>query len=673
MKKLSLILISLAIISFAKQGDTKMEMPSIFSDNMVLQQKTTAPFWGKANSGLEVKIKTSWGASAKTKVKEDGSWMTEIKTPKAGGPYNIELTLGDTIINYKNVLIGEVWLCSGQSNMEMPLEGWPPNDTIATSKQEIPNAANNKIRFFTVTRAFATEPVFNCTGTWTECNSETAAKFSATAYFFGKKLYDELKIPIGLINSSWGGTPIEAWTNGKYLEETEEYKSIVSKIAESIIPMRKLNEWLAARPQIDVSNLSDEDKWKNLKFEDTDCSSPEFNDINWKEMNLPILWENTELGNLDGVVWFRRKVEIPVSWINKELVIELGPIDDMDETYVNGQKVGGFETEGFWQALRVYKIPADLVKDSILNIAVRVIDNQGGGGIYGAAEKMKLSLSGTQESVSIAGSWKYLPVAEYKSGKFFVFGSNEEINKSRPVLPVTISAYTPTTLYNAMIHPLVPFSIKGAIWYQGESNTGKPELYKTLMQCMISNWREDFKQKDFPFYYVQIAPYEYGMQTPSQKLREAQLKALSIPKTGMAVTMDIGNPSNIHPANKKDVGGRLALWALAKDYGKKVVCSGPLYKSMKTDKNKITLSFDYADGGLEIKELKGENNFLIAGADKIFKKADVKVEGKKLIVSNPEINNPVAVRYCWSNIQEGTLFNKKGLGASSFRTDEWND
>jgi sialate O-acetylesterase len=247
------------------------------------------------------------------------------------------------------------------------------------------------------------------------------------------------------------------------------------------------------------------------------------------------------------------------------------------------------------------------------------------------------------------------------------------VHNSRPVLPVDISAYTPTTLYNAMIHPLVPFAIKGAIWYQGEANTGNPQLYKSLMESMISNWREDFNRKDFPFYYVQIAPYNYGDQTPSQKLREAQFKSLSIPKTGMAVTMDIGNPLNIHPANKKDVGGRLAFWSLAKDYGKKVFYSGPVYKSMKVNKDKAVLSFDNTDGGLVIKELNGSNNFLIAGEDKIFKKAVVKVEGKKLIISNPEITKPAAVRYCWSNIEEGTLFNGKGLPSSSFRTDEWND
>ncbi len=673
MKKLLFILVSLAIISFAKQGDKKIEMPSIFSDNMVLQQKTTAPFWGIAIPGSEVKIKTSWGFSAKGKVNEDGSWKVIVKTPKAGGPYNIELTVGDSIINYKNVLIGEVWLCSGQSNMEMPLQGWPPNDTIATSKQEIPNAANDKIRFFTVVRAIATEPVFNCTGTWLECNPTTTASFSATAYFFGKKLFNELKIPIGLINTSWGGTPIEAWTNGKHLEKYEEYKSIVSKLSESIIPMKQLSEWLEARPQIDVNGLSGEGKWKNLNFSDSDCSLPAFDDSRWKEMNLPTLWENTEVKNFDGVVWFRKQIAIPGNWINKELVIELGPIDDMDETFVNGQKVGSFDVEGYWQALRVYKIPADLVKDSIVNITVRVIDNQGGGGIYGTPDKMRLSLSDTQESISLAGLWKYLPVAEYKSGKFYVFGSDEAVLNSRPVVPVDISAYTPTTLYNAMIYPLTPFAIKGAIWYQGEANTGNPHLYKSLMESMISNWREDFNRKDFPFYYVQIAPYNYGDQTPSQKLREAQFKALSIPKTGMAVTMDIGNPLNIHPSNKKDVGGRLALWALAKDYGKKVSYTGPVYKSMKVNKDKAVLSFDNADGGLVIKELNGSNNFLIAGEDKVFKKAVVKVEGKKLIISNSEITKPAAVRYCWSNMEEGTLFNGKGLPSSSFRTDEWTE
>jgi sialate O-acetylesterase len=228
-------------------------------------------------------------------------------------------------------------------------------------------------------------------------------------------------------------------------------------------------------------------------------------------------------------------------------------------------------------------------------------------------------------------------------------------------------------LYNAMIHPLVPYAIRGAIWYQGESNTGQPELYQKLFPLMIQNWRADWQRGDFPFYYVQIAPYNYGDATQSQKLREAQFFTLSTPNTGMAVTLDIANPNNIHPANKKDVGERLARWALAKDYSIKVVYSGPLYKAMKIKNDKIILSFKYTDGSLFLKSRNGEQHFLIAGTDSVFKKADVEIKGKKLVISNPEIKKPVAVRYAWSNTDEGTLFNGAGLPASSFRTDSWKE
>ncbi|MDZ7265479.1 MAG: sialate O-acetylesterase, partial [candidate division KSB1 bacterium] len=297
---------------------------------------------------------------------------------------------------------------------------------------------------------------------------------------------------------------------------------------------------------------------------------------------------------------------------------------------------------------------------------------QGGGGIYGSKEKLKIHPLDSGENISLSGTWTYLALAEYLAGKFYVFGAKGEEYFSRPKLPIDLSAYTPTALYNAMIHPLIPYAIKGAIWYQGESNAGQPEQYQRLFPLMIQNWRADWQRGDFPFYYVQIAPYNYGDATPSQKLREAQFLTLLTPKTGMAVTLDIGNPNNIHPANKKDVGERLARWALAKDYGKKVVYSGPIYQSMKVKNDKIFLSFKNADGGLVLKPQNGEHHFLIARQDSVFKKAEVEIKGKKLVIWHPAIKQPVAVRYAWSNTAEGTLFNGAGLPASSFRTDNWN-
>lgn len=650
-----------------------VEMPAIFSDNMVLQQKSKAPFWGKATPGETVLIQAGWGQTAKAKVQNDSLWNTKIQTLKAGGPYQIKIKIGDSSFTFKNVLIGEVWVCSGQSNMEMPMEGWLPKDTIIGAQNEIKNGQNFNIRFFTVTQAYSDKPKFNCSGEWLPSSPEAVAKFSATGFFFGKKLAEELKVPIGLINTSWGGTTVESWMSKKYLGFVDEYKELLKKIDDSGAEIKKLYDWLERFPVIDMSGKDNLSKWEGLNFNDDDCSSPLFDDSKWKNMTLPTLWETTELGNFDGAVWFRKKVEIPKSWLHKELVVELGPIDDMDGTFINGIRVGAYETGGQWQTERIYNVPKELVSDSIITIAVRVIDNQGGGGIYGDKEKLNIHLKDGNEKISLSGEWKYLPVAEYRSGKFFVFGSAQGEYFTRPIIAIDLSAYTPTTLYNAMIAPLIPYSIKGAIWYHGESNTDKPDLYKTLFPKMIENWRADWKEGSFPFYFVQIAPFKYDEKTQSQRLREAQFFSLSVPNTGMAVTLDIGNPDNVHPGNKKDVGERLAFWALAKNYHKKVFYSGPLYKSQKISTDKIILSFEQADGGLFIQENKSGSNFLIAGEDRQFKEANVTVEGKKLVLSNPEINKPVAVRYAWSNTAEATLFNKKNLPASSFRTDDWND
>jgi sialate O-acetylesterase len=666
------ILISLFVL-FNLYGKQVIEIPSIFSDNMVLQQNSDVSFWGKAEANQNVNVTGSWGSTANTSVQADGSFMLKLKTPKAGGPYQVYLQIGDTTIIYKNVLIGEVWVCSGQSNMEMPLSGWLPGDSIANSDYEIKNANNNYIRLFTVSRAVSNKKEFNCIGNWKKMNPETVSEFSATAFFFAKKLYEELKIPIGLIHISWGGTPAEAWSSNEFLKPLGDFDEVLGKMKTSDDEFIKYKNWLNEHTVIDLRNNQADTRWENLSFNDDSCSTISFNDSQWKEMNLPTKWESTEAGNFDGVIWFRKKIQVPDNWKNQELVLNLGPIDDMDRTYVNGKLVGAVEKTGFWQKDRIYKVPKELVQSNELVIAVRVMDNQGGGGIWGANEKLNIHSLISDEKISLSGNWKYLPVAEYQEQIFYVFGVDKNDYYQRPIMSVEISAYSPTTLYNAMIHPLIPYNIKGVIWYQGEANVGNPKQYQKLFPSMIKNWRNDWKLGDFPFYYVQIAPYNYGEQSHSELLREAQLKSLSVPNTGMVVTLDIGNPQNIHPSNKNDVGGRLALIALAKTYNKKNSYSGPVYKSMKIQKDKIILTFDYSKSGLVLKELNGENNFLIAGPDKVFKKAKVKIENNKFIVTSDEVKNPVAVRYAFTNTSEATLFNKDGLPASSFRTDDWDN
>lgn len=670
------LLISLISVLFMPE-ENSLEIPAIFSDNMVLQQRSNVPFWGKAKPGLTVNLKASWGASAKGIVKDDGTWMLKIKTPKAGGPFTVDLHIGDKVIHYSNVLIGEVWLCSGQSNMEMPLMGWPPADTINNSAYEISNAVYPEIRFATVQRAFSDEKQYNCNTSWQECTPASAEMFSATAFFFAKKLYKELKVPVGLIHSSWGGTPVEAWTSEEYITKFEQYKNLVEDLKNSKAEFALYREWLMTHTIIDLKDKPAAEKWKGLDFSDEKCSAADFNDSGWPEMTLPVLWENSPLGSFDGVIWFRKKVVLPEEFINQDLTLVLGPIDDMDRAYVNGVLVGSHEGDGYWQKERIYKIPADLLKKAAgadnneITIAVRVMDNQGGGGIYGDAAKMKIYSADNPAGISIAGAWKYMPAAEFRDGVFYVFDPSTNEFTSRPKVTAELSPVTPTSLYNAMIHPIVHYAIKGAIWYQGESNVDRADSYADLFTAMINNWRSDWNVGDFPFYFVQIAPYNYGAYSHSEKLREAQLKVSSYKNTGMVVTLDIGNNNNIHPGNKKDVGERLANLALAKDYKKKVPFTGPVYKSMKSENGRIVLSFDHSKC-LHLKAA-GKSEFLIAGDDRIFREAEAEVDGDKLIVYHPQIKDPKAVRYAWSNTALAVLFNGDGLPASSFRTDDWEE
>ncbi len=675
--KLLMLLLSMFAMAKADSNRTFIRIPSVISDSMVLQQKTQVKLWGMANPGEAVVVKASWGATARTKVKADSMWEVNLKTTKAGGPYEVSLTVGDSVIVYRDVMLGEVWVCSGQSNMEMPLEGWLPENPIQNSTQEVQEANYPEIRLFSAARAVSNIPEFNCSGKWSECTPQTAAKFSAVGYFFGRKLYNELHVPIGLIFSSWGGTKVQSWISGKFLEQIPEYKSVVEEIDSAGGDIVKLNEWIRSHPAMTLNISSPVEGWKGLNFGDSTCSERDYNDSAWRNMKLPMYWESTEVGDFDGVVWFRKSIEIPKSWTGRDLVLDLGPIDDMDETYVNGVNVGGMLGGGFWSVPRVYKVPNSLVKDSALTIAVRVIDTGGGGGIWGNGVKMQIHPDSSQDSaenISLAGDWKYLPVAEYITNVFYVYGAKGEEAYSRPRTSISIGPNTPTMLFNGMIAPLIPYSIKGVIWYQGESNSDPPSDYNSygrLFQLMIMNWRADWREGNFPFYWVQIAPWTYGDKSKSYMVRDAQRLALSVPSTGMAVTLDIGSLSTIHPADKQDVGLRLAFWALAKNYHKKVAFTGPLYKSMKVVRGKAILSFDYVDGGFIMKDINGETNFLIAGRDSIFKKADVKIAGNKLVVFSNEVDHPLAVRYTWSNAAQATLFNKAGLPAPTFRTDKW--
>ena len=674
MKKYLAISIFIAL-NLSLLGQQKLNLPSIFSDNMVLQQNSNVSFWGWGNPNTEIEIKTSWGSIVKGLIKSDSSWNLKFDTPSAGGPFLISIASEEELISLQNIMLGEVWLCSGQSNMEMPMMGWLPNDLIDNSDYEIENSNYPDIRLFTVEKTVSVNVQNDLKGDWKECSPQTVPNFSATAYFFGKKLYQELKIPIGLIHSSWGGTPAEAWTDVKYLADVPGYQDFANKLEEMIPKQKEFQAWLANHKTIHIDDVNSTTEFVEMELSDLDCSTIEFDDTKWENMMLPIVWEASDVGNFDGIIWFRKEIDITENMLNNDLVLELGPIDDMDLTFFNGVKIGGYEAGGFWNTPRKYVIPKELVIKKHNVIAVRVIDTQGGGGIFGDIDDLKVYSKETpNEFISLAGNWKYLPIAEYLNNNFYVYEIEKNEFAQRPGFAINVNSQSPTMLYNGMIAPIAGYNIRGAIWYQGESNVGRAEQYKKLFPAMITSWRNAWGQVDFPFYFVQIAPYNYSDSNNSEsaKLREAQLSALSLKNTGMVVTLDIGNPRNIHPSNKLDVGQRLALWALTKDYGKTdLVYSGPIYKSMKIINNKIEIEFDQIGSGLVLKNNKSEGQFLISGTDGNFKPANVELVDNKLVLESESITSPTSVRYAFTNAAEAVLFNVEGLPASSFRTDNW--
>ena len=665
--KLTKVFLILFLTLIGCQNHSNLKLPSLIGDNMLLQQKTTAKIWGKANPGSKINVSASWKSDGNAIAGKDRKWLVNIATPEAGGPYTLSISGGDTTITIKNVLIGEVWFCSGQSNMEMPVAGWPPADTIMHSAGTISSASIPEIRLFNVEKKISGDPLDDCTGKWVESTPSTVLPFSATAYFFGKKLHNALHVPVGLIESAWGGTPSESWTSSESLQNAGEFVKEIKAIKESAPLQAEYQVWLNTHKQVEVKPAGT-DQWKDVSFDDENVSSSEFNDKEWPVMALPTEFE-TVIGDFDGAVWFRKTIEIPKNMTGKELVLSLGPIDDMDRTFFNGKLVGSAEVSGFWNVDRNYVIPAALVKSGPNTISVRVLDTQGGGGIYGAPEKLKLSLkSDAKIFVPLKGDWKYQPVAELKDTKFYIYDISKNEFQSRK-RPVNIGPGTPSVLFNGMVNPVLSYQIKGAIWYQGEANVGRADQYAKIFPAMIQNWRAAWGIKDFPFYFVQIAPYVYAGvdSTESAYLREAQESTLKLAKTGMAVTLDIATVMNIHPPFKQEVGERLAVLALNNDYGMKTACIGPVYKSMSISAGIMKLHFDNIGDGLIAKNNKLKE-FEIAGKDGRYVKADAKIVNNEVLVSSPLVREPVSVRYCWRNGAEASLFNKERLPAWQFRT-----
>lgn len=654
------ILLTLFSCNTATKKGGDLRLNSLFSNHMVLQQKADVNIWGTYLSDKKITIKPSWGDEIYTNTTGEGKWIAMIKTPKAGGPYSIEVKSDNKSVTITDVFIGEVWLASGQSNMEMPLKGWPPNDMILNYENEIKNANEPTIRMFTVERSMSHTPLDTIKGEWKVSNSANAANFSATAYFFAKKIQKELNVPVGIIHSSWGGSPIESWTSSNALKKLGYFSELLEELND-VDSIEKINNWFNNKNVKAIPKTGDE--WKATEFYNESIIKTEINDAQWNSVTLPARFDFIRTEKLDGIVWLKKDVVINNTDTDYELYI--GAVDDMDITYFNGTRVGELLGGGFWNTPRKYTIPKSLIKEGRNTIDIIAVDTGGPGGVSG-----DMTLTNTKgDSILINGDWKHKLLGEIYNNKIYQYDSKLNL-KDRPNM-LGFRYNTPTVLFNGMINPLTNFTIKGAIWYQGEANVGRSEQYEVLFPAFIKDWRTQWGY-DFPFYYAQIAPYIYNTDVKnqvSQKVRDAQRKTLKVNQTGMAVTLDIGDAKNIHPANKQDVGKRLALIALANDYGKEIVYSGPLFKNVTKKDNALVVDFDHIGSGLTTfkKELIG---FEIAGADKVFVTAKAKIVNDKIEVFNKDIASPKYVRYAWRDDSIATLFNMEGLPASSFSSED---
>jgi sialate O-acetylesterase len=627
----------------------KITLPNILGSNMVLQQKTNVTLWGKAIPAKNVTIKCSWSKQQfAVKSAGNGNWEIKVATPAYGGPYTITISDGEAI-TLKNIMIGEVWFCSGQSNMEMPLAGW---GKVNNYQQEIDQANYPNIRLLQVNHVTSDLPVDEASvtaGGWQSCSPITIPEFSSTAYFFAREVYKNTGIPVGLIHSSWGGTVAEAWTSAQTLKTLPDFKAETERIQNQASLNKNVDrEKLQANWDKEVSE-SDLGFSAGKYIWTTDAAEKD-----WSKITIPALWEDTALPAFDGIVYLKRKIVI-TEQPKEDATLSLAQIDDNDMTFLDGKLIG--ETIGYNQN-RKYKIPAASLTPGEHLLVIRVMDSGGGGGIYGEKNQVFLDLGNTGK-IDLSGEWLYRVALDLK--------------KVGPAPSSNQSANRPTVLFNAMVNPFLKYTIKGAIWYQGESNAERATQYQTLFPSLIKDWRRHWNIGDFPFLFVQLANFKAKTSSPGNsqwaELRDAQLNTLSLPNTGMAVTIDIGDDKDIHPKNKQDVGKRLGLVALAKVYGKDIAYSGPQYSSMKVVNQSIELSFKFSQ---ELKSSSGALiGFAIAGEDKKFYWAQGKIVGDKVVVSATEVSHPVAVRYAWADNPDANLTNKSGLPATPFRTDNW--
>jgi sialate O-acetylesterase len=617
----------------------KVKLPRIFTSNMVLQRDKPISLWGWGSPGEKISI--LFRQQTYTVVTAaDGKWQVAIRPTSAGGPY--QLKINDILLD--NILIGDVWLCSGQSNMAFLLmnsEG---------AEETIKAAENDKIRLFTVKRNVDFNEVedLDSTTAWQLCNQQTVKKFSAVAYYMAKRLQKDLNVPIGIVHSSYGGTVIEGFISTETIGRVDRLKPILAEV-------KGMNKEQFINSRIDGFKK----KYGEMNpYAHEEVLWDTINPVlpkpaaEWAVMKLPVLWEKAGLPNVDGVIWFNKEIILSKEDCQNAAFLSLGRIADQSVTFFNGQKLGSSPDSR--DLIRDYQVPVTMLREGRNQIMVRVANKGRNGGIWGPASKLYFQ-TGKGKKILIDGDWQF---------------------KVQDIKVAVHPNDVPASIYNAMIAPVKSLTFKGVVWYQGESNANWANEYATLLEMLIKDWRANFKQPDLPFLVVQLPNYKKVTELPEVNstwalLREAQENSTKLPEVGLVVTIDLGVEDNIHPIFKAPVGERMALKALQQVYQMKVVADGPVFKDMKVDGNKALISFNSADG-LKLDKTAKRTNFLIAGADKIFLWAKARIEGETIVLWNENIAHPLAVRYAWAdNPGDNYLVNGAGLPARPFRTDNW--
>lgn len=625
MKKSFLLTLFILMTSVLMTAQTpgKVRLPKLISDGMVLQRDVELDIWGWADPGLWVTVRFN-GAYYETQTADDGRWMVTLPPQPAGGPYLMEVNE----ISIRDVLVGDVWLCSGQSNQETPIQ------RLTEMFPEINVSNNHMIRHYKVPTQDVKEDVqeeIAGDAKWISGVASDIMNWTALAYFYALEAYESTGVPQGMLVSSLGGSEIESWISQEYLKDFP--RLILDK------------EALAAHEAASVDK--GEGVWNQADFDDSD----------WDTMQMPGTWKENGL-DVRGTVWMRKDFEIPEGMEGRHARLSMGTLVHNDRVYVNGVFVG---TTGYEYPPRRYHIPAGVLRKGKNTVAVR-LDAPAGNGEFIKDKPYKII--GDAAEIDLTGAWKYKVGMDISE----VMKYSERL-KNR--------ATAGSGLYNGMIYPIRNYKVRAAIWYQGESNSGRPDEYGTLVNALIANWRELWNMPDMPFLLMQLPNYmqKYPYPTDSgwARIREAQLQSFkNVPNTALAVTYDIGEWNDIHPLDKKTMARRLFLGARKIVYGEKVTFSGPVYKDMKIVGDKIVITFTETGRGLAVRNGGELKHFAIAGEDHNFVWADAVIKGNTVVVSSKEVINPVAVRYAWAdNPDDANLMNKEGLLASPFRTDNW--